>query len=80
MPDMEFIAAWNTAVAACEGSLDLTDGDDRAIFRSRVQHAFRQATAEAMREYAAHVTDKTSTSRYGIARNIADAYIATATA
>ena len=52
--------------------LDLTDSEDRAIFRTRVAYRLRGTAVEAMREWVAG----TMRDRETAARAVADAYIA----
>lgn len=65
--DLDFLSSSAT-------DLDLTDSEDRAIFRTRVAHRLRSTTVEAMREWVAG----TMRDRETAARAVADAYIAKA--
>ncbi len=58
----------NTSAA----DLDLSDAEDRAVFRMRVADRLKATTVEAMREWVAG----TMRDRYTAARAVADAYIA----
>lgn len=54
--------------------LDLTDSEDRAIFRGRVGDRLRYTTVEAMRGWVPSAPHD----RFGAARAVADAFIAKA--
>ncbi|QMV33227.1 hypothetical protein 23F_00067 [Ralstonia phage Gerry] len=53
--------------------LDLSDAEDRAIFRQRVAYRLRATTVAAMREWLDRVVAR---DRVSASRAVADAYIA----
>lgn len=63
-------------LSSSAADLNLTDSEDRAIFRGRVAYRLRATTVEAMREWVAG----TMRDRATAARAVADAYIAKAAA
>ena len=63
-------------LSSSAADLDLTNSEDRAIFRTRVAYRLRATTVEAMREWVAG----TMRDRENAARAVADAYIAKAAA
>lgn len=56
--------------------LDLTESDDRAVYRLRVDRFYRFATADKVREHALHAGAQTvDPSRFGACRDLSNALI-----
>jgi hypothetical protein len=69
------LLVWMDTLAALALARDLTDADDRALFRGAVDFSMRNCKLSGIREIAAHLGAPKGTSRAAVTRGIADTWI-----
>jgi hypothetical protein len=74
--DTSFVDTWEEELGKAAAGLDLTQPDERATFRIRVQDATANLSVAGLRELADHLGAPRRRDRFSLTREVADAWIA----